>query len=259
MIVAIWGSEKTCKTTMALTFPKPLYHFDLDVGGFDRAKDRFEGQDIVSESYPTPLQIEKLLGRKDVTTRASRRIIGVREVWQKFLLKYAELLTDKKLVSIVIDSGTQLWTIDHQGFLQERQEAQTPGAKPRESLKPIEYGEPNARMKSIIYGARSYKKNLIITHYPRDVYAQKVTEKGVEDYKTGAVEIDGFKQTSALADVIVSTYLAEVAIPKQKDKIIVPAAKVTLSGLALNMVGKGLEPTYDGLMRLYEECKKGGS
>ena len=32
MIVAIWGSEKTCKTTMALTFPKPLYHFDLDVG-----------------------------------------------------------------------------------------------------------------------------------------------------------------------------------------------------------------------------------
>ncbi|GAH61885.1 unnamed protein product, partial [marine sediment metagenome] len=95
----------------------------------------------------------------------------------------------------------------------------------------------------IIYGARSYKKNLVLTHYPRDVYAQKVTEKGVEDYKTGELEIDGFKQTSALVDVAVTTYVAEVSLPNHKGKVKVPSAKVTLSGLALEMEGRGLEPT----------------
>jgi len=256
LVVAVWGAEKTCKTTMALTFPKPMYHFDLDVGGFERARDRFEGQDIVSESFATPLQVERLMGKVNVTTRASRRIVGVREVWQEFLVKYVELLKDEKLETIVIDSATQLWTICHQGFLQERQENQKPGTPPRESLLPIEYGEPNARMRSILYAARSYKKNLVLTHYPRDVYAQKVTAKGIEDYKTGGIEIDGFRQTSALVDVVVSTYLSEVSLPDQKNKVKVPAANVTLSGIGLGMIGKGLEPTYDGLVRLYEECKK---
>lgn len=256
LVVAIWGQEKTCKTTMALTFPKPMYHFDLDVGGYNRAKGRFEGQDIVSEPYPTPLQLDRMMGKTSVSTKASRRIVGIKEVWQKFLIKYAEILQDKKLCTIVIDSGTQLWTICHQGFLQERQEGQKPDAPPRQTLKPIEYGEPNARMKSIIFAARSYKKNLVLTHYPRDVYAQKVTDKGIEDYKTGDVEIDGFKQTSALADVIVSTYLASVSVPNQKEKVVVPAAKVTLSGIALGMAGRGIEPTYSELINLYGECKK---
>jgi len=31
-IVAVCGDEGTGKTTMALTFPKPLRHFDVDVG-----------------------------------------------------------------------------------------------------------------------------------------------------------------------------------------------------------------------------------
>ena len=36
-IVADCGDEGTGKTTMALTFPKPLVHFDIDVVGFRRA------------------------------------------------------------------------------------------------------------------------------------------------------------------------------------------------------------------------------
>jgi len=36
-IVAICANEGACKTTMALSFPKPLVHFDTDVGGFRRA------------------------------------------------------------------------------------------------------------------------------------------------------------------------------------------------------------------------------
>lgn len=256
IVCAIWGPEKTCKTTMALTFPKPLYHFDLDVGGFDRAKRRFKGEDIVSESFPTPLQIEKLMGKTEVTVRASKRIIGTKETWQRILIRYAEVLNDEKWATIVIDSDTALWTICHQGYLQEKQEAQGPNAEnPRESLKPIEYAEPNSRMKAIIYAARTYRKHLVLTHYPRDVYGQKVTDKGIVDFKTGDVEIDGFKQVSALADIVVNTYIAEVAVPGQKPKLHVPAAKITLSGMALEMTGKGIEPTYQGLMSLYEEIR----
>ncbi len=36
-IVGIWGEDKTGKTTLALTFPKPMKVMEIDIGGFTRA------------------------------------------------------------------------------------------------------------------------------------------------------------------------------------------------------------------------------
>ena len=60
MIAAIRGDDKTGKTSLILTFPKPLFHMDFDVGGFNRASHRFrqEIKDglVVSKSYHIPQQ-----------------------------------------------------------------------------------------------------------------------------------------------------------------------------------------------------------
>ena len=125
MIIALWGSEKSWKTTMALTFPKPLYHFDLDCGGFDRAAWRVDTSEIKSKSYPTPVQMEKLMGqtKEGISVKFPKKIIGIKEIWQRIVLDFVEVCSsDNK--TIVLDSATQLWSICHRGYLQEVQERQ---------------------------------------------------------------------------------------------------------------------------------------
>lgn len=256
IVIAIWGAEKTWKSSMALSFPKPLYHFDLDVGGFARAVWRLSPEDIAaitSKSFPTPLQLEKLLGaQKDkVTLRFPRKIIGIKEVWQKFVLDFVDAVQKPEIKTIVIDSGTQLWSIAHQGYLQELQERQlavSPGLdenKLREKLLPVEYGEPNSRMRSIIYSARSHTKHLVITHYPRDVYAQRVGQQGIEEYKTGEIEPDGFKDTQKLVDIVVVTEQS------RNGEVFAKITRCGLPGLGTKATGLTLpEPSYKGIMDL---------
>ena len=37
MIFVLWGEDKSCKNTLAFTFPKPLVDMEFDIGGFERA------------------------------------------------------------------------------------------------------------------------------------------------------------------------------------------------------------------------------
>ena len=259
MITALWGSEKSWKTTMALTWPKPLVHFDLDVGGFDRAAWRLDTDGIESKSYPTPIQIEKLLGQvKDgVSIKFPKKLLGIKEVWQQVVIDFVAAVNRAEVETIVIDSATQLWVLCHQGRLQELQEVQL-AKKPsmsendfRERLQPIEYAEPNSRMRSLIYTARSYRKHLVLTHYPRDVYAQKVTDRGIEDYKTGDVEPDGFKDTQKLVDIVIWV---------ETDKSGEVSAQITkcgLEGLGTKAIGLAIDPSHQGILDLQESMKGG--
>jgi hypothetical protein len=113
IIAAIWGIEGSGKTTMALTFPKPLKHYDLDVGGYDRAAWRLSTDGVDSQSYAIPVQIEKLMGaqKQGISIRFPRRVIGYKEVWQKIVTDFVADCQNEKLQTIVIDSATQLWTI----------------------------------------------------------------------------------------------------------------------------------------------------
>ena len=110
MIVALWGEEKSWKTTMSLTFPRPLFHMDLDVGGFERASWRISETDgISSKSYPTPIQIEKMMGttKTESTIRFPKKILGIKEVWQQIVIDYVAAVNNAEVKTIVIDSSTQ--------------------------------------------------------------------------------------------------------------------------------------------------------
>ena len=251
-VLSIWGDNKTGKSTLALTAPKPMLHMDLDLG-FQRAAPRFQAEiaseEITTKRYPVPLQ-----------TRPPR-IYGIKEVWQTFQADLLKALESKTIKTVVVDTHTQLWEICRLGFLQEKQENQFyPDGNMkkievngkyieqtlRERLLPIEYGEPNNRMRSIIYAARSMGKILVLTHYARDIYRQVMTaDKGLVEQNlsatTGEREADAWKYVEGLCDIMVKTSVS----------VAVPQAKVTLSGVGLSLVGVELtEPTYDKLVKL---------
>lgn len=252
IIAAIWGIEKSGKSSIALTFPKPIVHFDLDVGGFNRASWRLDTTGVTTKSYPLPIQMEKLMGahkENNITIKPSKKVEGMIELWSQVIQDYVEAVQNKEVQTIIMDSATQLWTICHRAHLQALQDKQlAQGEKEafiRAQLLPIEYAEPNERMKSVVFTARSYQKNLILTHYPKDVYAPRLTDRGLEEVRTGEVDIDGFKQTKALADIAVFTY----QVKSGKDTKMM--ARVTLSGLGKALEGMEIEdPTYEKLEKL---------
>ncbi|MCK9597452.1 MAG: ATP-binding protein [Sphaerochaeta sp.] len=295
MIASIWGVEGSGKSSVALTWPSPLFHLDLDLGGFERAiwriedifraekkelrilrcepdedisKIKWEEYDIISKPYLAPLQLEKLMGvqKQGASVRFPRQVIGYKQLWQSIVIDFVAVCQSPRVRTIVTDSATQLWTVCHTSLLQEKQEIQiAKGVKPdsndfRERLQAIEF--PNDRMRELIYTARSAGKHLIMTHYPKDVYANKVGDKGVESYATGEQTPDGFKHTVQLDDIVIRTYTeldnrkelapgvinADYRKPRPFAKI---DLKCGLSGMGMTAVGLELpEPSYQGLMQL---------
>ena len=265
MIVVICGEEKSWKSTMALSFPKPLRHFDLDVGGWNRAKWRIDTKDIISKPYLLPIQVEKLMGAKKVgvSVRFPRQVIGYKETWQKIVIDFVEACQDDTVKTIVMDSGTQLWTICHTALLQEKQEIQiSRGMKVedelfRERLRPVEF--PNDRMRTLIYTAGSYGKHLVLTHYPKFVYKDKVTDKGIESYKSDELAVDGFKETERLADLVCWVNMNTVKIRDDANKVvgtkleaIATITKCGIEGMGTAATGLTIDANYESIINLQE-------
>ena len=304
MIVSAWGIEGCGKSTFSLTYPKPLLHLDLDLGGFDRAIWRIEQEakkagtelrikvcepgediseidwslwDVVSKPYLAPVQLDKLLGVPDanegVSVRFPRQVVGVKQIWQSIVIDIVAAGRAPAVKSIVLDSATQLWWLCHTGLLQEKQEIQiaqglkVADTKFRERLQPMEF--PNDRMRDLIYTVRSMGKHLVMTHYPKDVYKERVGDKGIESYKSGEVLPDGFKHTVTLDDIVIWCYTEtdkekQVMSMNGDDAEMIdnpnynkpqPHAQVSLkcglSGLGMAAVGMVLPtPSYGGLMEL---------
>lgn len=266
-IVTICGDEGTGKTTMTLTFPKPIVHFDTDVGGFRRAIWRLDAKDIVSNSYPKPIQIEKLMGQ---TGQPSTRVVipkkveGMKELWQQIVTDFVAACTNASVRTIVIDSSTSLWNICHQSHLQELQEKQLAQhrlknpkvpfdeSEYREKLLPIEYGPANDRMRTVLHTARSFNKNLVLTHYPTDEYGVVPDGKGnMVEGKTGLKVIDGFKETVKLSDLVMWLKIKEISVQGIVSRQ--PTAKITkcgIEGMGLDAVGLEIPATYEGIINL---------
>lgn len=274
-IVAICGDEGTGKTTMALTFPKPLVHFDVDVGGYRRAAWRLDNSGITSRSYPKPIQLQKLLGQTGTpSTRITvpKKVEGMKELWQSIAQDFVDACLNKDVRSIVIDSSTLFWNICHSSHLQELQERQvvqwskTHPRIPfdendyRERLQPVEYGPANDKMRTVLHTARTYQKNLVLTHYPTDEYGVVPDGKGnMVEGKTGKVIMDGFKETAKMSDLIIWVSIKEVSHEKTKEKSAVgKITKCGIAGMGLDAVGLEIPATFDGVINL-RNLMAGGS
>lgn len=253
MKLIVWGEDKTGKSTLALTAPKPLAYFVFDVGGDERALWKFEddvnsGNIITSRQdprlktsiafkYPQPLPKISL---------KEAPLSGFKELWNRFLLDYVWALENPKIKSVVIDTGTLLWEIVRQGFLQEKQEFQMQrglksGESMREKLLPIEYAEPNSRMRALLQAAGNQGKNIVMTHHARDEFKAMATEKGIEEVRTGTRECAGWSGLGAIADVVVHTEYKKGKEDKKPEMY----ATVDMSGVCLQIVGLSFkDPSY---------------
>jgi hypothetical protein len=251
-VMGIWGEDKSGKSTLALTAPKPVAYFEFDIGGKDRAIWQFEddvkkGNIILQNKAKVKLAYPHPLPKPSMKQSA---LAGYKEVWNRFLVDYIEMLENPKIQSIVLDTGTLLWSITTQGFLQEKQEIQIqrglqPGEKLRERLQQIEYAEPNSRMRSLLYAAKNQGKNLIITHHARDEFKAMPTANGIEELRTGVRELAGWGGFGAIADLILHTEYKK----GKEDKVPSMYATVDMSGICLQVVGMSFkDPTYNNLM-----------
>ena len=209
-------TDKSCKTTLGLTFPKPLTVMEIDVGGFDRAIYRFQKEYdsglIRYESYPFPFQIGKL-DPVNLTVRPSKIIVGMKELFYKFAANFIRHLEDDT-ASILVDTGTLLYELTCAGYLQEKQEIQfdpkgnlLPNEKLRVSLTPVEYREPYIRMRGFVYQAKAHKKHLILNHHATDEYGPVLQKDGsIAEARTGKRARHGWQQLGDSADVMVHTY-----------------------------------------------------
>lgn len=264
MVFGAW-TDKSCKTTLALTFPKPLAYLEFDVGGFDRAKYRFK-EDVASGNiitsykdgkgkehllrYVMPYQYDAIDATK-LTVRPSKRITGIKELWYRFLVNYMQLLEDDGIATVVVDTATLLWEICATAYLQEKQELQLdvkgnvlPNEKLRVNLLPIEYREPNIRMRGIIYQAKAHGKHLVLTHHAKDEYAMMPVKGEMVEARTGRKERSGWGQLGDGADVIVHTY---IKMEKQDKNKRVPYCKVELAEVQELVDMEFKEPTYEQL------------
>ena len=232
MIVVLWGEDKSCKTTFALTFPKPLVIMELDIGGFDRAKYRFKKEIdaglIRYEPFIVPFQIGNF-DPANLTVRPSKIVVGMKELFYQFVGKFIQHMTDDT-ATIVVDTGTLLYDITCEGYKQEKQELQLPlrpdgmgsdGKPLRTILQPVEYREPYLRLRGIAYQAKSHKKHLVVTHHAADEYDATLQKDGtIANARTGKRELHGWGQWGDSADVILRTYWQKAVIdPKTKEEI----------------------------------------
>jgi len=266
MIFVLWGEDKSCKDTLGLTFPKPLVVMEFDIGGFDRAcrnlphlpiKDWYKAGLIKLEQFVIPFQMGKLDPIENII-RATKIVVGMKELFYQFAGSFIRNLQDPNIQTIMVDTGTLLYDITCQGYLQELQEKQMPlkantniGAdnKPlRVQLLPIEYREPYIRMRGFAYQANAFKKHLVVTHHASDEYGLVPGGGGaLVEGRTGKRVMHGWSQWGDSADVMGRTWWDNSIIPESnppqkvnKPKFIVELAEVKeLEGMIFE------EPTYD--------------
>ena len=258
MIFILWGEDKSCKNTLAMTFPRPIVDMEFDIGGFARAnrnlphlpiKDWINSGEITLEQYIMPFQIGQL-DPVNATIRPSKIIVGMKELFYQFAGKYIQHLKDPNIKTIVVDTGTLLYEVTCTGYLQEKQEIQLnpdgtvkPKERLRVSLLPIEYREPYIRMRSFIYQAKAHGKHLVLTHHASDEYGfVKDGKGGIVEGKTGKRMLHGWAQLGDGADVLGRTYWDK---SKGKPYFDVELAEVKeLEGMTFE------EPTFDKIQKV---------
>lgn len=253
MIVGIKGENKTGKTSLALSFPKPMLFMETDIGGYDRASYRFDVSQVTRVQYM--LTRDMILKRAGISKGF---VVGFKELWQQICDDFDSACADPSIATIVIDSFPQLWEICHTAF---RQEIEDKTGKIRERLMPQEYGTPNFRMKyGIVYAARSANKFLVLTHYMTNEYEDVFTEQGTQSKATGNRVAAGWSHIEKEADIMIETSLNVDRKTKQASNV----GTVTLCGLTREAVGLSLInpswPDYSGIIESLRDAAawKGG-
>jgi hypothetical protein len=242
LVAAIWGEIKTCKSTLALSWPKPMVHFDFDLG-FHRAEPTLAGFSVLKVASGTPLSTLSL--KADVITKPyplkpkwGTKIEGCIALWNEIIADLKTVYEDPNIKTLVFDTSTLLWKIRTGAHLEKVQQKNPE----RVRLSQMEYSEPNADMGGMLGACRTYEKNLALVHHVGGIYQDKLTQQGVQSMRIGDT-LDGFSHTGKLVDMIIHTDKVE-ADGKAQIK-----AKILTCGLTLAAEGQEfINPSFDKIL-----------
>jgi len=190
------GDNGTGKTSCALgDNPEDIVDFyEFDAGSFERAAATLINPDRIRVyKYYAPLTDILEQGRLSVGQGggvAPAPVHTLSEWKEKFWEFIGDYLPNvkKREARPVIDTGTKLWLMIRQGFLQEIQEAT---GKEKERLDTLLYTAPNARHSQIVEAAKNYDMDLVVITHDKEVFGQP-----------GTYLPDGFKELPNMADAI---------------------------------------------------------
>ena len=209
LTVGSWGDIKTVKTTFGLTFPKPLIHFNLDLG-FHRASHRFPAHKTISPFQP--LTAHDLENNKDILSKDYMIPVrfpgqppqGVLNLWQQAIIPEIMLtLQHPGTRSVLIDTGTVMWQVCKDAQLERVQQAAAQkDRQARTNLIQMEYALPNQEMRAILSAARMSGKNIYVTHHIGGKYEDRPDVSGRVSSVRVADTWDGWSHLGAIMDVV---------------------------------------------------------
>ena len=250
ILVGVYGDIKTGKSSVALTFPKPMVYLDFD-HGFHRAAWRYpQYRTIDVNSLGTMHQaFASAVPETDVYLRSyhlplvfpGQKTSGYLQMYDEVLLPDMQAIySHPGIKTVVIDTGSMLWKFVCETHLERLNQF-----KPRENLMPIDYRRPNLDMRTLIGIARQTGKNLCIVHHVGGVYESRIGSNGrAMDVQVGETWA-GWKEMGATMDMVARCYNTQID-PAGGITKTPPYAVVEHSGLTLSMEGARIdEPTHE--------------
>jgi len=225
ILASVAGDPKVGKTHFAMTFPEPIALFSLDMGAEYVRKTRFPDKDIDIFEFPMPLADTLTLKTGDFS-----------KMWGELRQKIYDAIAwkNKKYKTIVVDTGSALWEVIRYAYNEEEGRAIGEGGRART------YGEPNARAYGIIQQAKIAGVNYVVLHYLKDRWEK--------DENTGMKELDGWRRTEGMVDVVLKMQKKSKLLPSNVRKTVFYTEIVgtrfgdNLDGVVLEMA------TYDDLV-----------
>lgn len=204
-IISVRGPKGSGKSTLGANWKEGrTFWIDLELGAM-RALSRVKDWQLTTElwhPYDEATDEATLLDLLDhMNLMRGQVLTGRVEYWESIVKKYLQMCATNYIDNIIFDTWKEVWSSNTQAFLQKVQEG-TKGVS-RQNLIQIEYGTPNARMNSVISTARKFGKELMLISHERPVYVYGLDAEGKTiSYPdpSGAVELDGYKNTLDLVD-----------------------------------------------------------
>ena len=192
-VILVFGRSFTGKTTFALGTEKDdiVDYYEFERGGWRRASIGVPYPERIRvHSYRTPLtdlesEGEVVMSAKGGTgSRPVQALQGWEELYLDFKAEFKKNLENGP-GRPVIDTGTRLWLLVSSAWNQQLQNAT---GNTLASLDQLKFTAANIRMNQILDAAERVDKTLIvISHEERD-------------FKTEAIQADGYKHLPGLAD-----------------------------------------------------------
>ncbi len=260
LVLGVWGEIKTAKTTLGLSFPKPLFHLDFDQG-IDRALPRFLDCRVLRVPDNTPLSQVNMQGA-DIITKPyilpikwpGQAIQGLIKLWESVMDDMRVACESSYIKSIIPDTGSGMWKMCTLAHL-ERLQLKDPN---RQSIIQIEYGRPNGEMRAMFSAGRKYYKNMAILHHVGGMYEEKFVPDGKGGLKKESIRIgdtwDGFGGMGQFVDIVAKTH-------KGSTDGSAPPLSLTFETCGLTLAAEGMNiptPSYDSILNLINGLRSSG-